>query len=525
MKRYHIAVIIALLIVSAYFVYDSCKPHFLKPDADEAVIIYEGGIVKDLSPLFLNEDIYLPYDLIKLYIDEDIFLDEGHKLITVIRNDELIRLKEKDIILQDDRVYIDKEIIEDIYPVTVYRRTGGLVVFDSRKSRKYTLTGSEIKIRYDMSSLSDYMEITEPGDLLYIIEEISGWYKVMSEGGNIGFLKSKEIQEIKTQPETYIDEPEIVRMLADNKVFVWEMMYSLPEDPEELIVYTGIDVISPTWIKLRDRSGAIDHRVAAQYSSRLIEDGTFVFPCVTNEFNDPEMTGDFLLDPYARQKFINEVIKVCEENRFQGINIDFENIPYICRDHFTQFIQELSFYARKHDLYLTVCTGVMGGSLNYSRVYDHKKIGQFVDAIMVMSYDELPYSGKVHGPVADHKWQEKKIIEIMDIVEPEKIYLGIPLYTRIWNMSNEGDYTSIAVSLRRQEQILRENEEGLLAYDDKSEQYTLRYTKNDIDYLMYIENSDVMDRRMDIIRKYELAGAAYWAKNYVDPDFFDAFAN
>jgi spore germination protein YaaH len=525
MKKYLIAVIIALLIVSVYLVYVIYKPNLRKPDIDDNMIIYEGGILTGLSPLFLDEDIYLPYDLIKKYIDEDIFLDENHKLITVIRNDELIRLKEKDIMLHNDHVYVDKEIIESIYPLTMDKRSGGLVIFDNRQSRKFTMIGAEVKIRYDKSLYSDYMEITDPKDLLYIIEESPDWYKVMSENGNLGFVRDKEILDIKTQAAIYADKPRPVKLLTDKKVFAWEMMYSVPEDPEDLVIYEGIDIISPTWIELKNKSGAIDHRIVAHYSNRLSREGIFIFPCVTNDFNDPEMTGDFLLDPYAREKFISDLINICEKNKFQGINIDFENIPYTYREHFTQFIRELSFHTHKNDLFLTVCTGIMGGSLNYSRVYDHKKIGEFADAIMIMSYDELPYSGKVHGPVADHKWQEQKISEIAYIVDPEKIYLGIPLYTRIWKLNNEDDYSSIAVSLRRQEEILTENEDGLLVYDEKSEQYTLRYTKNDIDYLMYIEDSDVMDRRMDILKKYDLAGAAFWAKNYVDPDFFDAFAN
>ena len=75
MKRYLFAVIITVLIISAYFVYDSLRPSLREPDTENIRIIYEGGILTDHSPLFLDENIYLPYDLIKIYIDEDIYLD------------------------------------------------------------------------------------------------------------------------------------------------------------------------------------------------------------------------------------------------------------------------------------------------------------------------------------------------------------------------------------------------------------------------------------------------------------------
>lgn len=522
MKKMMLSLMIPVIAVAAVLIYlkTPSKTFEQFPAAGNSVIIYEGRISGAHSPLNADGRIYLPYMFIKEYIDEDIFFDSGYGLVTILYNDELIRLSGDAIIEKNDTSYISSNILKDIYPLSISETVSGITIKDERKEHRTALAIQETYIRHDSSIKSAYMDKAYTGQTLYIIDVSDEWLKVWTIKGSIGYVLRKDTAEIRTAAPAVAERERTPSALTDKKVFVWEMMYSIPEQPENMTPIQGIDIISPTWLQLMDKEGRIRERIAHWYARKLQEEGILIFPCVTNDFNDPDMTAAFLEDPYARERFITDLADICNEYGFQGINIDFENIYYSKREHFTQFIRELSHYLGRQELVLTVCTGVTGGSLNYSLVYDHKKIGEFADYIMLMSYDELPYSGTAVGPVASLEWLGKKVEEILALVDPCRLYLGIPLYTRVWNVNDENHYTSIPVSIIRQEQILTENAEGILETDEVTGQSVFRYHKNETDYLMYIENTDTMKKRLDIINRFNIAGAAFWAKNYVEDDFF-----
>ncbi len=41
---------------------------------------------------------------------------------------------------------------------------------------------------------------------------------------------------------------------------------------------------------------------------------------------------------------------------------------------------------------------------------------------MLMAYDELPYSGSVYGPVASLDWVERKVLDLLELVDSKKCF-------------------------------------------------------------------------------------------------------
>lgn len=487
----------------------------------DKLIVYNGMTIDSQVLIIDNDMLYLPYSFVVQYIEDDVFIDREYGLISVFFDAELYTTDaDEDLYIFEDNEYIRFLYLSDIFPLEIIDAGQFVMIFDDRKSYDYVNVLEQGYIRHEDSIKSPYMELMQADDTLFLISEKGDWYEVLSFNGNIGYIQKKELSQTKIWEAVYIETLRTDLSLFGRDSFGWQMMYSIPDDPESLDIHDGIDVISPTWISLVNKTGQITHRISSEYTNRLKQAGILVMPCVTNAFDDPGMTSDFLNDPNARKTFINSLLELCDEYGFDGINIDFENIRFDNKNHLTQFIRELSYYFGQKELFLTVCTGVTGGSFNYSLVYDHKKIGQFADYVMVMSYDELPYTGREYGPVASMIWQERKLLELIELVPPEKVYMGIPLYTRVWNMNNEDSYSSIPISFIRQEEIIEENETGVFDIDERNGQKTFGYYKNETDYLMYIEDEFIMEQRWALIKRLGLAGGAYWAVNYVRADYF-----
>ena len=50
-------------------------------------------------------------------------------------------------------------------------------------------------------------------------------------------------------------------------------------------------------------------------------------------------------------------------------------------------------------------------------------------------------------------------------------------------------------------------------WDENTKQNYMEYTQNGTTYKMWIEDEDSLKAKMDLINKYELAGAGFWSKD------------
>src|SRR5699024_10415643 len=100
----------------------------------------------------------------------------------------------------------------------------------------------------------------------------------------------------------------------------------------------------------------------------------------------------------------------------------------------TQFVRELTPLMHEQGLVVSMDVTIRGGSEMWSLFYDREALGQIVDYMIVMTYDEHYAASPVAGSVASLPWVEKGMtdIEQHDGVPASKLILGAPTYTRIW---------------------------------------------------------------------------------------------
>lgn len=313
---------------------------------------------------------------------------------------------------------------------------------------------------------------------------------------------------------------------GDPLVIVWELVGS--EIDYDLIGDLGpVQVVAPTWFHLSDGLGNVRSDFDPLYRQWAGERGYQVWALVTNSF-DPDLTADLLVNKRHRNQFAQNLVDLAVENKLDGLNIDFENFHYDFRDHFTSFITELAQLCYAENLVLSVDVTMPSNSEYWSRGYDRTALAAVADYIILMAYDEHWASSPVAGSVASLPWVEAGLQQLLNEVPPEKLILGIPFYTRLWVIDETVAIPKVvnswSYSMMRVAEIVAENE-ALITFDDQAGQHLAVYEKEGLIYKMWLEDSVSMRRRLELVKKYNLAGLAGWRRGLETPEIWELMEN
>ena len=124
-------------------------------------------------------------------------------------------------------------------------------------------------------------------------------------------------------------------------------------------------------------------------------------------------------------------------HKFDGINLDFENIYEADKDRITEFVKQIRKATQQDKLILSMDVTVPKGSPNWSLCFDRKALAEHLDYMMVMAYDQYSGSSPEAGPTAGYDWVERGIKNTLEEVPPHKVVLGMPLYMRLWHYDND----------------------------------------------------------------------------------------
>lgn len=197
------------------------------------------------------------------------------------------------------------------------------------------------------------------------------------------------------------------------------------------IAQQGTSVVAPTLFDLSRNGVTVKNRLNLDYAVQYKDNGYQVWPLITNTFN-PDFTSKILEDENAWKAIGRDLVLYALAYGYEGYNFDFENVNLKDKKQLTKFVTYLSDLLHSYNIKSSIDVTGYSDSPNWSLVYDRKALGEAVDYVVLMAYDETWASSTQAGPVASYPWVRRNVEALKKEVPSHKIILGVPYYMRIW---------------------------------------------------------------------------------------------
>lgn len=220
----------------------------------------------------------------------------------------------------------------------------------------------------------------------------------------------------------------------------------------------------------------------------------------------------FVLDSSFKltDKLIEDILKAGAD--FDGIQIDFENIPARDNKNFYTFIEKLSKKTHENGKMFTICVPARTRTLNED-AFPYEQISKIADRIMVMAYDEH-WSTSVPGPIASFDWCDRVSTYAASVVPQEKLVMGLPFYGRSW----EDENLARARSFQYTNEFLAERKATNVKYTNSIPNVEFT-TKQKVFY--WFEDSFSSVEKMRLYKSKEIDKVAFWRIGLEDLDVWN----
>nr|WP_320057307.1 polysaccharide deacetylase family protein [uncultured Bacteroides sp.] len=264
----------------------------------------------------------------------------------------------------------------------------------------------------------------------------------------------------------------------------------------------NINLVMPEWIFIDPKTYGIHTAIDKQGFDLMRKNGVPVMPMLSNNVNG-NFRGDIvsviLHSPQKRAKLIQEMLNLCLQNKFVGVNIDLEELNEEGDESLVEFVKEMA--AAFHAKGLLVSQDVVP----FNKDYNIHELGKYLDYLCLMAYDEYSMGGNDAGPISSQKWIEAAVDDLVQQVSSEKVILCLGAFGYDWSEKEN-------VSLTYQEALARASTSSSSIHFDNNT-YNLNYAYTDGDnvfHQVYFNDAVTHFNTMRFGSDYPLGGFSVW---------------
>ena len=526
--------IVALIII---FIAAMIINDFIILDNNETInlVINNRNVSSDLKHEVLIEDdiIYLSEDDIANFFDKYIYHEEEtNQIITTYEkkiaaigfeeNTITINGSEKGIyahaIERDGEVYLPISEMTDVYDIEIANiEETKVVTMDSldRKQKRAIVT-KDTAVKSSTNFIARTVDRVKKGDAVIVVSSDDGYTRIRTANGKLGYIKSNRLENEFTVREDMEEEKQI-----EGKVnLTWDYFSEYGSAPDRSgTTIDGVNVVSPAFFYL-DTNGNLRENIGSEgqaYIEWAHENGYKVWPMVSNALaarESLEITSEIMNSYEARQNLIQSIVDKCVKYNLDGINVDFENMKAEDIDMYSRFIIELTPRLKEIGMVTSVDVTAPDGGETWSLCFDRNVLGDVADYLIFMAYDQNGNSSAKPGTTAGYNWVQLNLIKFLETeeIEPEKLILAVPFYTRVWTTNQAGDIISRnTVAMKKIDSVIPDG--GEKTWDDELKQNYVEYTDGSNKKQIWIEDIDSLKAKVSLIKENNLAGVASWQKD------------
>ena len=530
---------IIAMIVNDFVIIDNNKTTNL--------IINNKNVTSSLKQKVLIEDdiIYLSKQDISNFFDKYIYQDEKtEKIVTTYdkkiaeigfdENEININGSDKQIsahaIEKDGQIYLPISEMTDVYNIEISDiKESNIVTMDSlEREQKRAIINSNCAVKASSNFIAKTVDRVKKGDAVIVVSSDKGYTKIRTANGKLGIIKTNKIENEFLIRENMDEEKQI-----SGKVnLTWDYYSEYVNAPNrEGTTIDGINVVSPAFFYL-DTNGDLKENIGDSgkaYIKWAKNNGYKIWPMVSNGVaanKSLNITSNIMNDYEKRKKLIESIVNKCVEYELDGINIDFENMKSEDKDMYSRFIIELEPRLKEIGMVLSVDVTAPDGGDTWSMCFDRHVIGNVADYTIFMAYDQNGSSSTKPGTTAGYNWVKLNLVKFLQTEEinPNKLILAVPLYTRIWTTNSDWIVISNnSLSIKNTE---AEIPDGITKqWNDELKQNYVTFSSGNNTKQIWIEDIDSLKAKISLMKENNLAGIASWEANMAYDDIWTMFKN
>jgi spore germination protein YaaH len=294
-----------------------------------------------------------------------------------------------------------------------------------------------------------------------------------------------------------------------------------------------ITIVAPQIYKI-DAEGNITGTVDSRLLEITKQHNVGVLPLIVNPGFDQEIIHAVLKDSLARRRAIMTMLALCQENKFIGLQFDFEHIGIDYKDIFTQFFKDAAEVLHRNGFIISAAVFPRTGDSaepgpyqkwhfeNKSGAYDYKALAEAADFLSIMTYDQHSRLTPP-GPVAGLPWIEAVLKYLFTQIPVNKISLGIPLYSYHWYPTADeqgGHPAGRGMGFNQAVSILKDNNASELWNEKQKVSFTY-FEKDGVFEYIFLENARSFRAKLELVRKYNLRGFSAWRLGLEDSGIWE----
>jgi cellulose synthase/poly-beta-1,6-N-acetylglucosamine synthase-like glycosyltransferase/peptidoglycan/xylan/chitin deacetylase (PgdA/CDA1 family)/spore germination protein YaaH len=272
-----------------------------------------------------------------------------------------------------------------------------------------------------------------------------------------------------------------------------------------------IDWFLPSWLTMSGPDMALRTSID-QEALKLVRTerpGLPILPLVQN-IADGEWDGTnlahMLADPGRRAALEQRLIAFVRNGKYQGLVIDFEEVPPAAYGNLDQFLKDMSAAFAPNGWVLVQCAPFEEDAWPYAR------FAKSLDYTILMAYDQHDETGSV-GPIAGQSWFEAMLDKRMRDLPPGRTIVGVASYAYDWHGQEMADALTFQGAM-----VMARDSSARVVFDPDSNNPHYSYIEDDhVRHDIWLLDGVTVFNQIHAADVFQPVGYALWKIGSEDP--------